>query len=605
MILVFGGTTEGKIVARFLELAKKEYFYSTKRNIDMKSYSYMKHISGGMNKVELIRFCKSESINLIINASHPFAIILHTMIDEVSVSYDIPVIRYSRIFPKIPSNAKCFDTYDEIIDYLISNKKYPLLSFTGLNTINKLERYWKQYDCWIRILNTEESITCAAKTNFPKDRLLYFSSENADEENLILKTKAKVILTKESGDSGYFERKIKAADSLGAEVLIIRKPKLSESFIYVDSLESLKTEIKRILPDYLPLLTGYTTGTCASGALKASLLALYEQKLQKYSEINLPNGEYAEFKILSSSFSSSSSHSSICKFSGDDPDVTNGAIINVNLEFNNLKTIRFIRGEGVGIVSLEGLDIPIGEPAINKMPRQMMLKLVDEIQEKYHDSRGLDIKISVENGEELAKKTLNSKLGILGGISIIGTTGIIKPFSKDAFISSIRKEIKIAYVNNCTHIVINSGAKSEKYLRDRFDSLSPLAFIQYGNFIGETLEIINEYNIQKVSIGIMLGKAVKLAEGHLDTHSKKVLMNKDFIAKIALDCNYSSETISSIRELNLARNITNIIPFNEKEDFYCLLAKKCYHVCKTVLKIDKLEVLLIDNLGNILVSFND
>ena len=181
--------------------------------------------------------------------------------------------------------------------------------------------------------------------------------------------------------------------------------------------------------------------------------------------------------------------------------------------------IRFLQGEGVGRVTLPGLGLEIGGPAINRVPRSMMEAVV----RRAYPEGGVDITISIPTGRELAVKTFNPRLGILDGISIVGTSGVVKPFSSEAFIASIVRQVDVALALGADTVVINSGAKSEKYLKGAFPELPFQSFIQYGNFIGETLEKLSTLSVPKVYMGIMLGKAVKLAEGNMDTHSRKVV----------------------------------------------------------------------------------
>lgn len=220
--------------------------------------------------------------------------------------------------------------------------------------------------------------------------------------------------------------------------------------------------------------------------------------------------------------------------------------------------------------------------------------LQDFRQEK---SAGLIVTISVPGGEEIAARTFNPKLGIVGGISIIGTSGIVRPFSTDAFIASIRKETEVAKAIGCTTLVINSGAKSERYLKARYPELPPQAFVHYGNFIGETLKIASSLDFQQVVMGIMIGKAVKLAEGFLNTHSKKVVMNKDFLKELARQSGCPEATIQKIDTITLARELWQLLPAEEQEAFFNLLLKRCHEHCTPLLPKGDLSILLITEEG--------
>lgn len=187
----------------------------------------------------------------------------------------------------------------------------------------------------------------------------------------------------------------------------------------------------------------------------------------------------------------------------------------------------------------------------------------------------------------------------MDGISIIGTSGIVKPFSSEAFVNSIRREIQVAKALRVERLVLNSGAKSEKYLKALYPDLPAQAFVQYGNFIGETLKIAAEENFEHVTLGIMIGKAVKLAEGLLDTHSKKTIMNREFIQSIAREAGCSDETIEKIAHIVLARELWAVIPTAENAFFRTLL-DYCYNVCAPLLSNGKLTVLLMDDEGRYL-----
>lgn len=342
------------------------------------------------------------------------------------------------------------------------------------------------------------------------------------------------------------------------------------------------------------LRSGYTTGANATACAKAALLALIKQESINEIEITLPLGENVNFKIESCTFNFQKATCTAIKDAGDDPDVTHGATIGCSVSFNTSNEIKFIRGEGVGIVSLPGLAIPVGEPAINPIPRKMITNAINFITHQFNINKGVNVEVFVVNGQEIAKKTLNARIGILNGISILGTTGIVKPFSASAYIASITQGIDVAIANNCTEIVINSGGRSENLLRKTFSNLPEFAFIQYGNWIGETLDKIKSSSLQKVTMGIMLGKAAKLAQGELDTHSGKSTWDKQFIYQLAKECGYSDEQCFPLLELNMARRLTEIFNFNEQELFYQKLAECCYSVCSKVIPNVELNIMLID-----------
>jgi cobalt-precorrin-5B (C1)-methyltransferase len=272
------------------------------------------------------------------------------------------------------------------------------------------------------------------------------------------------------------------------------------------------------------------------------------------------------------------------KEAGDDPDVTNG--IEVRAKVEKATQFEICGGDGVGRFTLLGFDYPVGEAAINKGPREMMRKNIQE---------EVKITICVPDGEEIAKKTFNPRLGIEGGISIIGVSGIVKPFSEEAFINSIRKCMEVAKASGSERVVINSGAKSERFVKTMYPDLPRQAFVEYGNYIGETLKIANELNIKHVTLGVMLGKAVKLAAGHLDTHSRKATMDKAFIRQLVDEANCDID----ISNITLAREIWDCLQEDKRKAFAHTVIRHCYECCAPLLPNGELTILLIDDNGKI------
>jgi cobalt-precorrin-5B (C1)-methyltransferase len=246
---------------------------------------------------------------------------------------------------------------------------------------------------------------------------------------------------------------------------------------------------------------------------------------------------------------------------------------------------------------LPGFDYPVGEAAINKGPREMMRNNIKE---------SVRITISVPNGEEVALRTFNPRLGIEGGISIIGVSGIVKPFSEEAFIDSIRKCMEVAKASGSLingqsvalqseRVVINSGGKSERFVKTMYPDLPQQAFVEYGNYIGETLKIAHELDIKNVTLGVMLGKAVKLAAGNLDTHSRKTTMDKAFIQQMLQEAGICID----ISDMTLARELWERIPEGKRTAFACTVIRHCYEHCAPLLPNGQLTILLIDDDGTI------
>lgn len=605
MILVFGGTTEGRKVVAVCDEAAKPYYYATKGNLQKVETAHAIHITGAMDAEQMMQYCREKDIKLIVDAAHPFAEVLHQNIASVAETLNIPVLRFERNYPEHDDNILWFDSYDQAIHYLEKNKIDNLLALTGVNTIAKLKPYWQTHHCWFRILDRDDSREIAERVGFPSDKLLYYI-QGEDDTVLFDQLKPQAIITKESGESGGFNDKSDAARRLGIPLLAVKRPALSPSFISIFGENGLRKQIERLLPDFFELKTGYTTGTCATAATKAALIALLTKEKQPEVSITLPNGEWVHIPIFSTTINDGEASSIVVKDAGDDPDVTNGQEIVSTVSLNkNHKGVRFLQGKGVGVVTLPGLDSAIGEPSINKTPRMMIKREIYKVFRHHQDrlpneslKNGVDVTISVPNGEALALKTFNPKLGIVGGISIIGTSGIVKPFSSEAFVSSIRREMMVTKALGCERVILNSGAKSERFVKGLYPDLPSQAFIHYGNFIGETIKIAAELEFPYVTMGIMIGKAVKLAEGSLDTHSKKVVMNKEFLAGLALRSGCTSEITDEIQNITMARQLWNIIP-ESGNNFFKILIEECLKVCSPLLPKGELEILLIDEDGKV------
>ena len=347
-----------------------------------------------------------------------------------------------------------------------------------------------------------------------------------------------------------------------------------------------------------PLRDGFTTGTSATAAAKSGLMAIIHQKKIASVSVHLPIDKILEIPVHHCEFTENTAKSSVIKDAGDDPDVTNGAEIGCILKLTQEKEIQFIAGEGVGTVTLKGLELAIGEPAINPVPRKMITSAIQKLLHDYDLECGVSVTVYVTDGKKLAKRTLNERVGIMNGLSILGTSGIVKPYSSSSYIASIEQGIDVAIANNITELVINSGARSEKYLSNKFSHLPEYAFIHYGNWIGETLTKINKSPIKKVSIGIMLGKAVKLAGGVTDTHSCVSSWNKDFVVELANQVGFYDA--DKIKELNMAGRLIELFEFEQNSPFFQLLLEHCYQHTHSKIKQVVLDIYLIHKNGTLI-----
>ncbi len=642
MILILGGTTEGRTAARTLEEAGNSYYYSTKGDEQEIALHHGVRLQGGMDADAMENFCLRNGIRLIIDAAHPFAVLLHETVNKVADRLRISVIRYERIYPSCPNpHIHWCSDFDDAVSQIQEQGISRLLALTGVQTISRLKPLWEEgKECYFRILNRESSRKIAEQAGFPTHRLCYYVPDG-DERIILRKLRPEAILMKESGISGGFVEKANAALEENIAVYAIKRPALPKGFITVNGEHGLRRMVEKLLPEFYPLRSGVSTGTCATAASVAAIWNLQAEKrsVPKEFPVILPNGETiyvaAEPSVCPPCIICEEgklfveSEATVCKDAGDDPDITNGMEIKVkvaipyckdNDETSSLlsdagkqtndasgtpiEPVVIIRGgEGVGIVTIPGLGLEIGGPAINTAPRRMIEENVRATLYRLplpSVSSPVIVTVSAVGGAEVAQRTFNPRLGIEGGISIIGTSGIVKPFSSAAFINSIRKSMEVARATGSNRVVINSGAKSEKFVRMSHPDVPAQAFVHYGNFIGETLKIAAELNIPSVTLGIMIGKAVKLAEGYLDTHSKQVTMNKEFLQEIAQNAGCEETTCKAIGGIKLARELWTLLPEHELSLYCKELLRLCHTHCNPLLPNGELEILLITEEGQII-----
>ncbi len=272
-------------------------------------------------------------------------------------------------------------------------------------------------------------------------------------------------------------------------------------------METPKSELRR----------GWTTGACATAAVKAALMRLWGGAFPDEVEISLPRGEQPVFALAETTEGEGWAEAGIIKDAGDDPDVTHGALIKARVREAG-EGVSFRAGEGVGMVTRPGLPIPPGEPAINPKPREMMVGVVAELAAAYHRPGNVEITISIPGGEALATRTWNPRLGIKGGLSVLGTTGIVRPFSCSAWIASIQRGVDVARAAGLTHVAGCTGATSEKTVQALYD-LPDHAMLDMGDFAGGMLKYLVKHPVERVTIGGGIGKLTKLAQGAIDLHS--------------------------------------------------------------------------------------
>ncbi|MDE8603688.1 cobalt-precorrin-5B (C(1))-methyltransferase [Marinomonas sp. RSW2] len=279
------------------------------------------------------------------------------------------------------------------------------------------------------------------------------------------------------------------------------------------------------------LRTGLTTGTCATACCVAAAQALFAQKQDATVSVTLPKGKQVDLPIIEYQAIESGFKTTTIKDAGDDPDATHGATLFVELRLAPEKGVRFHAAQGVGTVTRTGLLLDVGEPAINPVPRKMMTEHLEGFAQTYQYQGGFNVSVGVINGEQIAQKTMNPRLGILGGLSILGTTGIVRPFSCAAYIASIHQGIDVARANGISHIAATTGNASEDAIKDYYQ-LDDMALIEMGDFVGAVLKHIkkveqdgsvqlrNATQLTKLSICGGFGKISKLAQGNMDLNSR-------------------------------------------------------------------------------------
>ena len=290
---------------------------------------------------------------------------------------------------------------------------------------------------------------------------------------------------------------------------------------------------------------GYTTGTCAAAASKAAVKMLFSGEEIHSIPILTPKGILLDLEILHISRTEHAVSCAVRKDAGDDPDMTNGLEIFAKVRKTEEPGIVLKGGRGVGQVTKKGLEQEVGNPAINKVPRSMILQNTEEVCQEYDYEKGLEIVISVPGGEEVAKKTFNPRLGIMGGISILGTSGIVEPMSESALIRSIEIEMKQRVANGCEYLLVTPGNYGTAYLREHMDL--PLEdALKCSNYVGETIDMAVSMGVKGILFVAHIGKFVKVAAGIMNTHSRSADARMEILGANAIRAGVSMETAKKI-----------------------------------------------------------
>jgi cobalt-precorrin-5B (C1)-methyltransferase len=326
------------------------------------------------------------------------------------------------------------------------------------------------------------------------------------------------------------------------------------------------------------LRTGYTTGTTAAAATKGALFALLTGEPVDQVTVSLPKGRTATLKI---SWTKRENNGNVTcaaiKDGGDDPDATHGAEICSTVSFSkNASNIHIDGGKGVGRVTKPGLGLEIGKAAINTTPMKMLEQAVREIAGHQLENQGIDVVISVPEGEEIAKKTDNPRLGIIGGISILGTTGVVLPYSTASFAASIRQGLDVATAMGADTVILTTGGRSEDFAKALF-KLPDHCFIQMGDFAGYSIrQCANRATIRQVIIAGFIGKLTKMAMGIKQTHVAGSHVDMEFMARLAAECEAPPDVVEEISGANTARHVSEIIKKNNIVNYYDQVCKKVH-----------------------------
>lgn len=340
------------------------------------------------------------------------------------------------------------------------------------------------------------------------------------------------------------------------------------------------------------LRCGYTTGSCAAAAAKAALMMLLTKEKIQSVMLETPKGIMLTLMLEDMQLSETYAQCGVRKDSGDDPDVTHGLLIKARVDFTSESGITIDGGEGVGRITKPGLEQPVGSAAINAVPRAMIEKEMIELLKEHNCIQGVHVSISVPEGEERAKKTFNPRLGIVGGISILGTGGIVVPMSEQALIDSIRVEMKQKLETKGNMLIIAPGNYGETFSYKEF-GIAKENVLLCSNFVGETIDMAVQQKAEKILFIGHIGKFVKLAGGIMNTHSREADSRLEILAANSALCGASIEAVKNIAESNTTDEALDILEENKLKKTVCLklLQKMIYYLNKRC--DEKLEIGII------------
>jgi cobalt-precorrin-5B (C1)-methyltransferase len=305
------------------------------------------------------------------------------------------------------------------------------------------------------------------------------------------------------------------------------------------------------------LRTGWTTGACAAAAAKAATTALHTGEIQHTVEIGLPSGQRVRFAVDACTLTPDrTAEAVVVKDAGDDPDVTHGARLTATVRWRTEPGIELDGGVGVGIVTKPGLGLELGGPAINPVPRAMIMQAINEVVDL--TQRGIQVIISVPDGEKMARKTTNARLGIIGGISILGTTGIVRPFSTASWRASVEQAISVLAAQGEDTLVLCTGGRTEKGAMKLLPQLPEVCFVEVGDFTGAALRRAVEHRLTRIVFVGMAGKLTKLAAGVLMTHYTRSKVSLELLEDITLAAGGDQDLAERVAHANTARHAAEL-----------------------------------------------
>jgi cobalt-precorrin-5B (C1)-methyltransferase len=328
------------------------------------------------------------------------------------------------------------------------------------------------------------------------------------------------------------------------------------------------------------LRTGFTTGACAAAATRAATIHLVGGAPVPEVSISLPAGFEHTFAVEGQEAGEGWARAMVVKDAGDDPDVTHGAHVVATVAWSKLPGVELRGGDGVGTVTLPGLGLEVGGPAINPVPRAMIsAAAAGAVEVAARRGGGVTVTISVPGGETMARKTMNARLGILGGISILGTTGVVHAYSTASWRASVLQGVDVAAANGVLHLVLSTGGRSEGYARDRLPHLPEVAFVEMGEFAGHALDRATERGIEGVTLAGMVGKLTKLAQGQFHLHVAAGGVDPELLATIAARAGADQALLARIRSANTARHAQEMVQEAGLEGFFDELCRQAAQRC--------------------------